>query len=186
VPTEDPEKMREAMKRVAVVLKEADVPFALAGGYASFARGGPESDHDVDFYLREDDVGRAEKVLAKAGLRVEHPAEDWLVKVYSHEDAMVDLIFRPTAMPVTTEILDRAEPIEVDSVEMPVLAATDLITSKLLAMDEHYCDLGQMFPVARALREQVDWPAVAERTRDNAFARAFLQVARDLDVVPIG
>src|SRR3954447_469192 len=175
--------MREAMKRVAVVLKEAGVPFALAGGYAAFARGGPESDHDVDFYLREEDVGPGEKALGKAGLRVEHPAEDWLVKVCS-DDAMVDLIFRPTAMPVTTEILDRADPIDVDSVEMPVLAATDLVTSKLLAMDEHYCDFGQMFPIARSLREQVDWPAVASRTRDNAFARAFLQLARDLNVVP--
>jgi len=171
------------MKRVAVALKESAVPFALAGGYAAFARGGPESDHDVDFYLREDDVGQAEKVLSKAGLRVEHPPEDWLVKVFS-DDAMVDLIFRPTAMPVTTEILDRAEPIEVDSVEMPVLAATDLVTSKLLALDEHYCDFTQMFPVARSLREQVDWPEVTSRTRDNAFARAFLQLARDLNVVP--
>src|SRR3954451_5126299 len=175
--------MRAAMKRVAVALKESAVPFALAGGYAAFARGGPESDHDVDFYLREDDVGQAETVLSKAGLRVEHPPEDWLVKVYS-DDAMVDLIFRPTAMPVTTEILDRADLLEVDSVEMPVLSATDLVTSKLLALDAHYCDFSQMLPVARALREQVDWHAVATRTRDNAFARAFLQLARDLDLVP--
>src|SRR4051812_9940934 len=105
--------MREAMKRVAVALKQADVPFALAGGYAAFARGGPESDHDVDFYLREEDVPEAAKVLDKAGMRVDQPAEDWLVKAYV-EDAMVDLIFRPTDMPVTTEILDRADVIEVD------------------------------------------------------------------------
>jgi hypothetical protein len=70
-------------------------------------------------------------------------------------------------MPVTTEMLDRAEPIEVDSVEMPVLAATDLVTSKWLAMDEHYCDFAQMFPIARALREQVAWHEVAQRTRGN-------------------
>jgi len=170
------------MKRVAVVLKDAGLPFALAGGYAVYARGGPESDHDVDFYLREDDVDRAEKVLDDAQIRVERPAEDWLVKAYV-DDAMVDLIFRPTDMPVTTEILDRAETIEVESVDMPVLSATDLVTSKLLAMDEHYCDFGQMFPVARSVREQVDWAAVAERTRDNAFARAFLQLVRDLRIV---
>src|SRR3954447_9090076 len=174
--------MRDAMKRVAVVLKNADVPFALAGGYAAYARGGPESDHDVDFYLREDDVDRAEKVLDDAQIRVERPAEDWLGKAFV-DDAMVDLIFRPTDMPVTTEILDRAETIEVESVDMPVLSATDLVTSKLLAMDEHYCDFGQMFPVARSVREQVDWAAVAERTRDNAFARAFLQLVRDLRIV---
>src|SRR4051812_29106131 len=175
--------MRAAMKRVAVALKESDVPFALAGGDAPLAGGGPGSDHDVDFYLGGEDVPSAEKVLGEAGLRVEHPPEAWLVKVYS-DDAMVDLIFRPTAMPVTTEILDRADLLEVDSVEMPVLAATDLLTSKLLALDEHYCDYSQMFPVARSLREQVNWPEVASRTRDNAFARAFLQLASDLNIVP--
>lgn len=178
----DREQMREALKRVAVILKEAEVPFALAGGYALYARGGPESDHDVDFYLPEEEVGRAEKVLTKAGLEVEHPPEDWLVKVYS-DDSMVDLIFRPTAMPVTVEMIERSDLIEVESVEMPVLASTDLITSKLLAMDEHYCDFSQMLPFARSLREQVDWAQVAERTSDNAFARAFLQVARDLGIV---
>src|SRR3954463_7825797 len=107
------------MKKVAVELKRADIPFALAGGYAAFARGGPESDHDVDFYLREEDVGQAEKALGRAGLQVEHPAEEGLVKAYC-DDALVDLIFRPTAMPVTTEILGRADMIEVDSVDMPV------------------------------------------------------------------
>jgi hypothetical protein len=183
VADDDREGMREALKRVAVILKEGGVPFALAGGYALYARGGPESDHDVDFYLPEGEVARAEKALARAGLQVEHPPEDWLVKVCS-DGAMVDLIFRPTAMPVTTEMLERADAMEVESVEMPVLAATDLVASKLLAMDEHYCDFAQMLPFARSLREQVDWADVAARTRGNAFARAFLQLARDLDIVP--
>src|SRR5947209_10837982 len=103
------------MKKVAVVLKQADIPFALAGGYAAFARGGPESDHDVDFYLREEDVSAAEKALSAEDLRVEHPPEDWLVKVYD-VDAMIDLIHHPTDLPVTAEMLDRADPVEVDSV----------------------------------------------------------------------
>jgi len=46
------EGLRTALKRVAVGLKETEVPFALAGGYAVWARGGPEPDHDVDFLLR--------------------------------------------------------------------------------------------------------------------------------------
>src|SRR4051795_9856048 len=126
--------MRAAMKRVAVALKESDVPFALAGGYAAFARGGPESDHDVDFYLRADDVEAASTSLSEAGLRVEQPPEDWLVKAYDG-DTMVDLIHHPTDLPVTSELLDRADELEVDSVTMPVLAATDVVLSKLLSLD---------------------------------------------------
>src|SRR3954464_14589440 len=99
------------MKKVAVELKRADIQFALAGGYAAFARGGPESDHDVDFYLREEDIQSAEKVLDKAGLRVEYPPEDWLVKVYDG-DAMVDLIHSPTDLKVTAGKLDPADDLQ--------------------------------------------------------------------------
>jgi hypothetical protein len=175
----DADALRDAMKKVAVVLKEAELPFALAGGYAAFARGGPESDHDVDFYLRKEDVKPAEQALSRAGLRVEQPPEDWLVKVFDG-DAMVDLIHTPTALPVTTELLDRADDIEVDSVSMPVLSATDMMLSKLLALDEHYCDFASLFPVVRALREQIDWDRLDRETARNAFAQAFLGLVAEL------
>jgi hypothetical protein len=37
---------------------------------------------------------------------------------------------------------------------------------------------------ARALREQVDWDALAARVAESPFARAFLALARDLDIAP--
>jgi predicted nucleotidyltransferase len=175
----DADALREAMKKVAVGLKDAQIPFALAGGYAAFARGGPESDHDVDFYLRKDDIPDAEKALANTGLRVEHPPEDWLVKVFDC-DAMVDLIHSPTGFPVTTEVLERAGEVEVDSVEMPVLSVTDLMLSKLLALKEHYCDFASLFPVVRAVREQIEWERLDRESTDNPFAQAFLRLVGDL------
>jgi hypothetical protein len=179
-PTDDPGVLKQALKRVAVILKDAQIPFALAGGYAAFARGGPASAHDVDLYLRSQDVEAAEKALAGAGLRVEHPPEDWLVKVYTDDDAMVDLIFGPTGMPVDDEMLGRAEPVTVESVEMPVLSANDVLASKLLALDERYCDFGTLFPVVRALREQLDWAWLRARTADHPFATAFLDLVARL------
>jgi hypothetical protein len=180
----DPELLREAMKKVAVVLKQAGVPFALAGGYAAYARGGPESDHDVDFYLRPDDVEAAEEAVQAAGLRVEHPPEDWLVKVFDDNDAMVDLIFAPTGFDVTGEVLGRSDEVEVDSVAMPVLPATDVLASMLLAMKESYCDFEGLFPIARALREQVDWARLDADTAHNPFAQAFLWICAELDLRP--
>jgi len=170
------------MKRVAVALKEADVPFALAGGFAGFARGGPEPAHDVDFYLREHDVAKAQRALDEAGLRLDDPPEDWLVKVYDG-DAMVDLIFGPKAGPVDDDLLARATAVEVDSVEMPVLSATDLVVDKLLALDERYCDFATLFPLVRAIREQVDWTEVRSRTADNPFAVAFLRLTEELELL---
>ncbi len=171
------------MKKVATTLKESNVPFALSGGYASWARGGPEPTHDVDFVVLEDDVPHALQVLENAGLRVEHPPEDWLVKVYDG-DSLVDLIFRPSERPVTREQLDEADEMRVDSVRMPVQTATDLMVAKLLVLGEHYCDFGRLFPHVRALREQVDWPALRDQVGGSPFARAFLGLCADLGLLP--
>jgi hypothetical protein len=37
--------------------------------------------------------------------------------------------------------------------------------------------------IARALREQIEWPTVRKRTEDSAFARGFFTIVEDLDVV---
>jgi len=175
--------LRDAMKKVAVTLKEANVPFALSGGYASWARGGPEPTHDVDFVLLEDDVPHALQVLAAAGLRIVQPPEDWLVKVYD-SDCLVDLIFRPSDRPVTRVQLDAADEMRVDSVRMPVQSATDLMVAKILTLTEHYCDFGRLFPHVRALREQIDWPSLRRAVDPSPFARAFLGLCDDLDLIP--
>jgi hypothetical protein len=177
------QELRAALKRVATTLKAAGVSFALAGGYASWARGGPEPVHDADFVLVEEDVPRALQALADAGLRVEHPPEDWLEKVYDG-DALVDLIFRPADRPVTREQLELADELRVDSVLMPVQPATDILASKVLALSEHFCDMGRIFPHARALREQIDWPALRRDVEFWPFARAFLDLCDDLDIPP--
>ena len=180
-PPNDDQPLRVAMKKVATALKGANVPFALSGGYASWARGGPEPSHDVDFVLLADDVPHALQVLDAAGLRVVEPPEDWLVKVYDG-DALVDLIFRPAERPVTREQLDAANEVRVDSVVMPVQSATDLLAAKLLVLNEHYCDFGRLFPHVRALREQVDWPALHEVVGHSPFARSFLALCGELGI----
>jgi hypothetical protein len=37
--------------------------------------------------------------------------------------------------------------------------------------------------MARALREQVDWDAVRERTRESPYARAFFYLAEELEII---
>jgi hypothetical protein len=174
--------LRAALKAVAVTLKAAKIPFALSGGYASWARGGPEPVHDVDFVLTEQDVPRAEHALEEAGLRLVHPPEDWLVKVY-RDDVLVDLIFRPGERPVTNDQLAEADELNVDSVLMPVQSATDLMIGKLLVLTEHTCDLAQLFPHVRALREQIDWDRLRRTVKMSPFAEAFLMVCERLGII---
>jgi hypothetical protein len=55
---------------------------------------------------------------------------------------------------------------------------------KLRHLDAHRWNFVPMLPVARALREQVDWPTVAAVTADLPRARAFLGLLDDLAVTP--
>jgi hypothetical protein len=180
--TDEQSRLREALKLVAVLLKESDVPFALAGGYALWARGAPEPHHDVDFVVAEQDRDRVAGLLAERGLEVVDPPEDWLFKVFV-DGSMVDLLFRLNGQPVGPGDFADADEMEVESVVMPVLGATTLMTAKLDALDERACDLTKVIPAARAVREQVDWDEVAAAVANNDFAVVTLDLLTRLDVV---
>jgi hypothetical protein len=177
----DLEGLREGLKRVAVALKECERPFALAGGYAAWVHGSPEPLHDVDFLVREEDADTIVEKLSSRGLEVEQPAEDWLFKVRV-SDATVDVLHRAQGSTVD-QILAAAIEESVLSVRMPVLTATDVTVEKLLALDEHYCDLAAVLPTLRGLREQVDWDDVRRRTADQPFAETVLFLLGRLGII---
>jgi predicted nucleotidyltransferase len=176
-------KLIDAMRQTAAALRDGDVPFMLGGGMAAAARGGPESDHDVDFLVRREDAERALDVLEQRGYRPERPPEDWLFKAW-RDDVFVDLIFSTSAGPVTQEMFDRADELEVYAVRMPVLSLEDVMVTKLMALDEQEdLDLKPSLEIARSLRESIDWDAVRERTAESPYARAFFFLCADLGVV---
>jgi hypothetical protein len=175
-------KLLDAMKHAAAVLRDNVVPFALAGGLAIYARGGPATEHDVDFILREEDAERALELLARAGFRTERPPEGWLYKAFDDDTgSMVDLIFSPNRMPeVVPEILERSELIEVYAITMPVMTVTDVLATKLLTLKEHEVDYGDVLEIARNCREQIEWDLLRERTDDSPYAKAFFTLAEEL------
>jgi hypothetical protein len=178
---DDQPAFREALKRVAVALKDSGIRFALAGGYAAWAHGAPEPGHDVDVLIAAEDADAAAEELRRRGFEVVQPPEDWLFKV-STDRVTVDVLHRSAADDVEG-LLAAAEEQPVLSVRMPVISATGVVVEKLAAMDEHYCDFGALLPVLRALREQVDWPLVRRRTEGRPFAEAMLFLLERLEVL---
>jgi hypothetical protein len=72
------EELLDAMKAGAGALQQHEIPFVLGGGLAAWARGGPKSEHDVDFMIKPEDADAALDAMEHAGLRTERPPEGWL------------------------------------------------------------------------------------------------------------
>jgi predicted nucleotidyltransferase len=176
-------QMEASLKKAAAALREAGVPFLLGGSLASWARGGPETTHDLDFMIKPDDAERALEVLAKEGMKPERPPEEWLVKVWDG-DVLIDLIHHPAGIEMSDEVIERGDKLNVLSVEMDVMALEDVLTTKLRALTEHNLDYSRLLEIARALREQIDWELVRERTDESPFAKAFFVLVEDLGISP--
>ena len=173
------DELRDALRRVASTFTAQGLPFALAGSYALWSFGAPEPSHDVDFVVAEQDVDAAVAVLTEAGFDVRRPPKGWLFKVAPTAAGpdLVDVLHRINHVPVDRALLDRAQTRDVLAVSMPVLPPTEIVVQKLRSLHEHHCDLAPLLPVLRAVREQLDWAALRERTADNPFAEAELLVS---------
>ena len=183
MPNEDLNAMVATLKKAAGALREAGVPFMLGGGLASWARGGPESDHDLDLMVRPEDADEALATLAAAGLRPERPAEGWLYKAWDDNEVLVDLIFAPTGVAIADETFERADEMEVQAVPMKVMSIEDVLVTKLLALDEQSLDYKPLLQIARALREQIDWEEVRARAAGSPYAAAFFSLVEALGII---
>jgi Uncharacterised nucleotidyltransferase len=177
------QQLIETLKEAVAALREHGIPFALGGGLAAWARGGPVTQNDLDLMVKPRDAEAALDALTRVGMRPEKPPEEWLYKAW-RGNVLVDLIFRPSGLELTDQVLDRADVIPVAAVATPVLALEDVLVTMLCAIDEHAVDYSRLVAIARSLREQIDWPSLRARTGTSPFARAFFTLAEGLDISP--
>ncbi|HET8956764.1 MAG TPA: nucleotidyltransferase [Solirubrobacterales bacterium] len=177
------EELTDSLKRSVAALEAADVPYLLGGGLGCWARGGPPSSNDIDLMLKREDAERAQQALAEAGMRPETPPEQWLLKAWDGE-ILIDLIFEPSGMRIDDEVLARGERLSVMAMDIDVMDLDDILITKLMALDEHSADYGDLILITRSLREQIDWARLREETAASPFAVAFFALADGLGICP--
>lgn len=177
--------IKATLKRAVGALRSAHVPFMLGGGLAVWARGGPNTDHDIDLMVRPEDAERALAVLEGQGMRVDRPPEHWLVKAWD-DNVLVDLIYEPSGLVIDDSVFERADELDVYALRLQVMPIEDVLVTKLHAMGEHQLDYESVLEIARTLREQIDWGDVRTRTADSPYARAFFTLVEELGVVEPG
>ena len=175
-------RIQETLKRTVSALDEAEIPFLIGGSLASWARGGPATTHDLDVIVKPEDASRAQEALVGAGMRAEDPPEPWLLKVWDG-DVLIDLIFEPAGLTVDDQLLARAELVNAAAMDFRVMAIEDVLYTKLNALNEHYLDFSSLLQIARAVREQVDWDRLRERTAGSPYATAFFCLLDELGIV---
>ncbi len=175
----------DTLKLAVSTLRDCRIPFMLGGSLAAWARGGPEPKKDLDLMVKPEDAERALECLANAGMRPERPPEEWLVKAWNG-DVLVDLIFRPSGLQITDEVLERADTLSVMAVGTPVMALEDALVTMLMALDEHSLDYTRILAIARSLREQIDFERLRVRTADSPYAQAFFTLVAELGIAAAG
>jgi hypothetical protein len=177
------EELIDSLKRAVAALDERGVPYLLGGGLGCWARGGPPSSNDIDLMVKREDAERAQEALAAAGMRPETPPEQWLLKAWDG-DILIDLIFEPSGMRIDDEVLARGDELSVMAMQTRVMDLDDLLITKLMALDEHSADYGDLILITRSLREQIDWARLREETASSPFAVAFFALADGLGICP--
>lgn len=170
------------MMHVCAALRDAGVPYLLAGSFAAWARGGPAHHTDLDIVVKPDDVDEAVEILERAGLEEKPTPEEWLRKVCDG-NVQVDLIFDGAGVDVDDELMERGDDIEVNGMTFRVMAIDDVMTTKLFAFKEHYLDYESTLEMARMVREQIDWDELRRRCEGYAYAKPFFTLAEELGVV---
>jgi hypothetical protein len=172
----------QTLRKAAATLRAADIPFALGGSLAFWARGGQETTNDLDLMVRPRDAQAARDALASAGIEPEAAPEDWLLKLRDG-DVLIDLIFHPAGLEIDDDVLARSEELEVAAVRMHVMSLEDALATKLNALGEHHLDYEPLLQTARSLREQVDWQRLRARTARGPYAAAFFTLLEGLEIV---
>jgi hypothetical protein len=158
-PVRIPEEQRSLFREILELLEKNNVSFAVAGAFALREHTGICRDtKDLDLFLTPENAGLALRHLRDKGFECEVCDPVWLFK--AHRDSFfVDLItgMSNAAIVVEDSWVERARPAMVEGVKTRVLAAEELVASKLFIARRERFDGADIAHVIYGTRGKLDW-----------------------------
>jgi hypothetical protein len=140
------------------------VPFAVSGAFALHQHTGIwRNTKDLDLFLSHQDVPRALVALSTKGFTTEVCDPVWLCKAH-RGDFFVDLITGMSNATITVQRdwIDRAHKAEVLGVSVKVLAAEELIASKLFVTRRERFDGADIAHIIHGTAGKLDWARILD------------------------
>jgi predicted nucleotidyltransferase len=147
--------------------EHSGVPYLFMGGLASAAYGRPRWTHDIDLFVRPDDVRSLLDQLGQVGFRTQETDPTWLAKGIK-EGVLVDVIFRVSGdIYLDDEVLAHSTMREIKGIRLPVVSAEDLVVIKACTHKEvtprHWYD-----GLAILAETEMNWDYLLARARFGA------------------
>jgi hypothetical protein len=162
LPPDFPRKQTALFREILQLLNECGVPYVVSGAFALHLHTGIwRFTKDLDLFLRAEDVPAALRCLGETGFKCEICDPVWLAK--AHRDGFfVDLITGMSNAIITVDAswIANAQPALVLGIPTCVLAAEELLASKLFVMRRERFDGADIAHLIYATRGKLNWERV--------------------------
>ena len=141
-------------------LKNAEIPFVVAGAYALHLYTGIYRDtKDLDIFLKREHVERAMESLGSMGFQTNMHDPVWIAKAYANDEYFADLIFSSGngVAIVDDHWIEAANPGVVHGLPILVAPAEDIIWSKAFVCERERFDGTDINHLILARGKQMDW-----------------------------
>jgi Nucleotidyl transferase of unknown function (DUF2204) len=168
-PVKIPEEQETLFREILTLFEQQHIPYAVAGAFALQGHTGICRDtKDLDLFLTAEAVCGAILALRDEGFECETCDPVWLYK--AHRDGFfVDLItgMSNAAIVVEDSWIERSSPAVVHGVTTRVLAAEELLASKLFVARRERFDGADIAHIVYGTRGQLDWQRVLHLAAEN-------------------
>jgi hypothetical protein len=159
-----PREQEDLFREILVLLESRRCSYAVAGAFAMQEHTGICRDtKDLDVFLTAENAVHALQHLREAGFECEIPDPVWLFKAHRNE-FFVDLItgMSNAAIVVDESWIRRSIPAVVHDVRTRVLAAEELLASKLFVARRERFDGADVAHIIYRTRGKIDWQRVLQ------------------------